>query len=553
MVIEASVLKLKTLKGYADWHLLLFLLLFLDVKIAVKILAIILIYLLRFNFRFGFDGKNSRLPLFYPLIIITALIGFAFSKNYTNTNYLIVLTTGIGFWILCILAMHQIKLSVERNEAAVIHRTIFVFFVINALISILNLVLIIWKTGVFNPYLYQGQYQKYFISTGDYIKGVTFDTSTTNAILNAFGVIYFLTKKNALMVLLCMAILLLTGSNFTNVILLSILGAIFIFNSSRNQKSILIICLLFLVVFMGRVSPQNNKYVVNTVKTIFYPTNLTYPVIKNNLPITLRPDSTLTFEERRQKFAILYLDSIRRRKAKRKPRRPILTVPKGVLVSNVGKIVIPEADINSAEYQHLATTPPEQKQLAGFVNTHKAILPISGQGVHIPNVPGKLISIFQTLIFFKNNPAKIITGNGIGNFSSKLAFKTTGLGFTGGYPAKYVHINHDFLINHFDLYLNFFSKNAGLQSLTNSPFSVYDQLLGEYGIIGFLAFFIFYLGFFLKDRKALTYGLPILILTTAVLFIYYWFEQLSVIVFFELIILLNIKESSTKNNIRYGH
>eukprot|EP01039_Chlorochromonas_danica_P015397 gene15397-18091_t len=38
-----------------------------------------------------------------------------------------------------------------------------------------------------NPFRYQGQYQKYFLGTGDYIKGVTFDISTTNAVINAFA------------------------------------------------------------------------------------------------------------------------------------------------------------------------------------------------------------------------------------------------------------------------------------------------------------------------------------------------------------------------------
>jgi hypothetical protein len=98
-------------------------------------------------------------------------------------------------------------------------------------------------------------------------------------------------------------------------------------------------------------------------------------------------------------------------------------------------------------------------------------------------------------------------------------------------------------VNHLDLYLNFFSKWSGLHSLTNSPFSVYDQLIAEYGLVGFLTFLIWYLGFFAKHYKKLTYGLPILFLMMLVLFTDYWFEQLSVIVFFELLLLLNIKEA----------
>ncbi|HTK22447.1 MAG TPA: hypothetical protein VL442_23175, partial [Mucilaginibacter sp.] len=247
----------RKLRKLADWRLLLFLVLFLNVKMAVKVPAIVLIYVLQFNFKFGFSLKNSRLPLFYLLAIGIALLNWLISRSYFNINYDIVLLTGIGFWVLCILAMHQVKLFVENNDTETIHRTIVAFFIINAVLSFLNVAAIIWETGYFNPYTYQGQFQKYFISTGDYIRGLTFDTSTTNAVLNAFGCIYFLTKKNVLMPLLCMAVMLLTASNFTNMILLLCFGILFIFKSTRDQKSLIAICSMFLVVFMVKVSPQN--------------------------------------------------------------------------------------------------------------------------------------------------------------------------------------------------------------------------------------------------------------------------------------------------------
>ena len=179
----------RKLHKLADWRLLLFLVLFLNVKMAIKVPAIALIYLLQFNFKFGFNFKNSRLPFFYLLAIGIALFNWVISRNYFNINYNIVLLTGIGFWVLCILAMHQIKLFVENNDIETIHRTIVAFFIINAALSFLNIAAIIWETGYLNPYTYQGQFQKYFISTGDYIRGLTFDTSTTNAVLNAFGCI----------------------------------------------------------------------------------------------------------------------------------------------------------------------------------------------------------------------------------------------------------------------------------------------------------------------------------------------------------------------------
>ena len=519
-----------------DWKLLLFLILFLNVKLAVKIPAIIIIYLLQFNFRFGLRLKNSRLPLFYLLIIGVAFIGLAVNSNVGNPDYLRLFFTGILFWGLCLLAVHQVKLSVENNEVEIIHRTILVFFVINALVSFYNIGLIIWETRSLNPYTYQGEYQKYFIGTGDYIRGLSFDISTTNAVLNAFGVIYFLDKKHTIMVLVCMAVLLLTGSNFTNIILIAILSFLFIFKSSKDQKSIIVICLMFLVVFMEKVSPQNNKYADATIANIIHPQKTVSDAIVNAPVIATGP------EEKKREIAQRHLDSLRNNsnKANEQMRVKGAVIPK----TDNGRILIVGPNINTPPYQTPTDTTSEQKTLLSFIDTHKADLPLSAKNDFIPGSPGKVISQLQTIKFLEKHPVKIIAGDGVGNFSSKLAFKATGLGFAGGYPAKHIYINKDFLVNHLDVYLNFFSKRTGFHSLTNSPYSAYDQLLAEYGLLGLASFLVFYVWFFARHYKRLTYGIPLLVLMLAVFSIDYWFEQLSVVIFFELMLFLNIKETT---------
>jgi hypothetical protein len=611
MVISSAFFNPEKLKKLADWKLLLFLVLFLNVKLAVKIPAIALIYLLQFNFKFGFSLKNSRLPLFYLLVIAISVLNWVMSMHYFNLNYNLVLLTGIGFWALCILAMHQVKLFVENNDTETIHRTIVIFFIANAILSFCNLAVIIFETGAINPYTYQGQYQKYFIGTGDYIRGTTFDTSTTNAVLNALGVIYFLSKKNAAMLLVCMAVMLFTGSNFTNILLLTCFVVLFIFKSSRDQKSLIAICVMFLLVFMVKISPQNYMYVhetvLNTLRLKTIPPPVTKP--KLHLPITLMPDSLLTAHQRNEKIAQRYIDSIYvlrhpviHKKAVNISSAPVtvnqqqttsitplsakakdsttlnttrisdsqvaaealvavrhkknvntipatsnlLISPPGILKTEAGRPLIPKPDINSQPYQHIADTSDYQKRLLAFIGTHKSNLPLSAQDNYKAPLPGKVISWLQTLHFFSEHPFKIIMGDGIGNFSSKLAFRSSGLGFAGGYPKKYVYLSPDFLSNHLDVYLNFFSKKTDFHSLSNNPDSVYDQLLAEYGLLGIIAFTVWYLGYFLKDYKKLTYGLPILLMVLVLFFIEYWFEQLSILIFFELLLLLNIKEMSSK-------
>jgi hypothetical protein len=546
MTFNTACFNLKKLQTYVDWKLLLFLLLFLNVKFAVKIPAIVIIYLLQFNFKFGFSLKNSRLPLFYLLVIVIAFINLLVYKSFSNSNYLMVFSIGIGFWLLCLLAIHQIKLSVENNNVQVLHNTILVFFIINTIVSLATLAYIMVDAHAINPFRYQGQYQKYFLGTGDYIKGITFDISTTNAVINAFGVIYFLTRKMPLMVLTCMVVLLLTASNFMNIALLLVLAGLFIFKTNRDQKSIIVVCCMLLLIFLAKVSPQNNQYVHETFKNIIHPPKPPFNTVALN-----EADSTKDPEYIKRQFAKHYLDSLKAitisQTAKSQPTITAVNLPK----TNAGRIILVGANINTPPYQTPTDTPAEQRKLLAFINLHKADLPLSGQDIYQVHLPGKAIGFIQTTKFLKDHPAKILAGSGMGNFSSKLAFKATGLEFSGGFPAKYVYIGRDFLVNHLDVYLNFFSKRRELHSLTNSPFSVYDQLLAEYGLLGVAAFVLFYLGYFAKHLKKLTYGIPILILMLAVFFTDYWFEQLSVVVFFELLLLLNIKETAHLKPLNY--
>lgn len=551
MSIKLPAIDLKKIKDRLDWKLLIFLVLFLDVKLAVKIAAILLIYIQNADFRFGFRLKYSRLPLFYPLIMFLALIGAFINTNLTVHNYWLALLTGLGFWLLCLLAIHQVKLAVERNNTAVIHQTLMVFFIINAAISLLNIGLIMLKTGEINPYTYQGEYQKYFINTGDYIKGLTFDTSTTNAVISSFGAIYFLVRKNALMTLVCMATMLLTVSNTLNILLIAVLAFLFIFKSSRDQKSLIAVCIFLLVLFMAKISPQNNDYAADSMNNMLHRKEKKIMPHVALLPIQLRPDSTLNPEEKRKKKAQLFIDSVNH------DHHPATTVQlqskAQPLTTSNGRLSMPKADINSAPYQSLVSTPSEQLPLVAFISQHKSKLPVSGQPFHWSGTPGKVVATEQTADFFRMHPAKLFTGDGIGNFSSKLAFRATGLNIAGGYPEKRVYIDHDFMTNHLDLYLEYFSKRAGFHSLTNSPFSVYDQIIAEYGIIGLFVFGIYYLWFFIKKIRILTYGMPILLLLIPVLAIDYWFEQLSIIILFELLFLLDIKESTAKPQLQYEY
>ena len=211
------------------------------------------------------------------------------------------------------------------------------------------------------------------------------------------------------------------------------------------------------------------------------------------------------------------------------------------------KPAIPVPDIHSAPFQRKRDSTLSQKKLFTFAVGKFPDFENNKKWFTAERRPGKLLAIQQTVDYFKNHPFKLITGSGPGNFSSKLAFRATGLQVTGGYPQKFVYINDDFADNHLFLYLLYFSSDTQSHSLIHTPNSTYDQLMTEYGLAGLLFFIIFYISFFLKPVRKLTYGLPILVVMLAVFGIDYWYEQLSIVILFELLMLLNIKEIQQKH------
>jgi hypothetical protein len=162
-------------------------------------------------------------------------------------------------------------------------------------------------------------------------------------------------------------------------------------------------------------------------------------------------------------------------------------------------------------------------------------------------LPGKLIAFRQILTYFKKHPAKLFTGAGAGNFSSKLAFRTTGMHIAGGYPSRFARIDSAFMENHFRLYLDYFSKDIEMHSLLHSPNSVYAQVISEYGLLGVAGFILFYLLFFAREAGRSGYGWPLLILLLGAIATDYWFEHLSIVILFELLMLLLIKTKHAGN------
>jgi len=154
---------------------------------------------------------------------------------------------------------------------------------------------------------------------------------------------------------------------------------------------------------------------------------------------------------------------------------------------------------------------------------------------------GRWVSWQELAAHYKNYPGQLLLGAGMGNFSSRLAFKTAALNIEGGYPIKDRYIHPFFRDNYLYIYLYYHMRDEGQHSVINKPDSVYGQLLSEYGLVGIACFFLLYAAFFFKGIRSLSYGLPLLLLLGASFFTEYWFERLSVVVLFEFLMLLDKK------------
>ena len=210
---------------------------------------------------------------------------------------------------------------------------------------------------------------------------------------------------------------------------------------------------------------------------------------------------------------------------------------------------IPRPNINAAKYQWKDDTTPIRRDLTEYADKQGMGRQIEEAGRGSVKVPGKLIALRQTAGFLAQHPGKLLTGNGMGRFSSKLAFRIAGFGLEGRYPVSLRYIDQDFRDLHLALYIYFFTEEVRSHSVMNSPNSVYDQLLGEYGLAGFALFLLLYAGFFIRRGRKLSYGLPLLVVLGGAFFFGYWFEQLSVVVLFELMMLVDMKGGDAKEDV----
>jgi hypothetical protein len=531
-----------------NWTLLLFLLLMLNVKLAIKVVAILFILITNYKSITRINLRRQRLIFFYAAIIFIACINYLLQIRQATLNYSLAALFGLSLWIMAAVAGYFVFTIIQKDTGERLHRTVELFFLLHIAAIGINLLLIVIETGALNPYTYKGMNQKYYISTGDFIRGISFDSPVCTAMISAFALLYFLYRQRFLFSLLAMGSLLLIGSNLTNLFLLVILVFSFLYKTNRVQKSFIALYIALFLVFVAKVSPQNNEYMGRFAYKML---GITYDLPKKNTsPDFLKklPDSLLSYEQKREKIAKLYIDSLSATSSYLKNRSTFLgrnniNAYYAVIRFSEAK-PLSEKEIIFNNYRASEPIVVKINRYHEFFAQHYHADSLQLTGNYNWNRPGKWIAGEQMGNFFKSHPAMIPLGAGIANFSSRTAFKVTGLNIAGGYPKQYSYISPWFLNNHLFLYVFYHSQSQPKHSAENTPDSTYYQLLGEYGVIGMLAFLLLYVGYFIKRLPRSGYGIPLLLLLLMAFSVEYWFEQLSIVILAEVLFFLAIADAA---------
>ncbi len=468
-----------------DWSLLFFLVGILNVKLYVKVAAVLFAVVLHRKKAIPREIFRKNHLWFYAAMLLLAIFNLVLSLSSLSASAFMAFGLGSGYWLLALLSAYYIYLFVQEGGDERLHRTVGLFFLLNSVCMVMSFLGICFQAGVINPYTYEGEHRRYFINTGDMITGISLDGSVTTALISAFGVLYFFYRNRRLNALFCLTTMLLAGSNFADLMLIVLFVFIFIFRSDRLQKSMILVSMLIMVVFFAKVSPQNGVY----VRTILQRLDGKH-VYEEPVPIPNAKDHE--FVER------------------------------------------PEVQRREVTMKRFEQTLYSRGMEDSFKLRFKSY-----------NRSGRWVSWQQMADFFRDHPALIPLGAGMGHFSSRLAFKTTALDIAGAYPVGKRYIDPFFRDNYLYLYLYYHTHDEGQHSVVNKPDSVYGQLLSEYGLIGLILFGLFYAAYFIRGGWGLTYGLPVLLLMGMAFFTEYWFEQLSVVILFELLLLSDKKKHQT--------
>lgn len=517
-----------------DIPLALFLTLVLNYRFSFKLVALVGIYYYRPNLKI----EKDSIIYFYLLMPLLGLVNFLFIKADYTLDHFIVVFAGCLIWLSCLLAYHQIKLSVRNSSTEQILNTLKLITVFNLLVSFYDFFMIVITTHTINPYT-QISPPPFGISSGDLIGGVFGGMHLVNTVICCFLTIFFIYQSSFLFALFALIPFLLTGSNLGSIILTFLLLYILFGERELIKKyfaasSIAIICIFYI-----KVTPENQKYMVKVAQKIQNQFAEKKNLADTAIVIGKANERVLTKEE----LINLYVQH------KKKLNRKNFAIK-----SNREETVL-NVYYSFEKMQKVRAN--EETNFVFFRKDSLRRIKLKSDFFEYGNLKkfdldketGKFTSFCQTKDYLSTSPIIALFGAGIGSFSSRLAFITSQivedsrvLMMLPYYETSEFKENHKAIFK----YLMFLDDET--HSITNLPFCWYNQLFGEYGILGFAVFCIFYIGFFVKRYSIFTYGKALLISMLAFFLFDYWYERISVMIVFELIMLVDLKMKQLQNS-----
>ena len=517
----------ETLFKKIDPVFLFFLLMVLNYRYSFKIIALIILYAYRPNFKF----EKSRLNFFFIIMIIIGLVNLLISGDY-RYNHIISVLLGCAIWLVCLLIAHQVKLFVQQNNQEKIVNTIKVIVVFNFVISLIDLTVVMTTVNSINPYT-QFSPPPFGIMSGDLIGGMFGKAHLVNTCISSMCFVFFLYRKNFLFILLTVIPLLMTSSNIAIIIILC--GLLFFTISSKDKvfKYYSIFSIAIIIAFYAKINPYNLYSTIGSVAP-----NTANKYFKD-----------LEYEH----FSDVDPEEVKEREIDSLLTAWHPTKKKTTNISNKQKVeekkIIEIINSNNKEQQKEGLLKSWKAKDAFIKNRDldKQFEYGKLKKFNIDSCPGVIISYSQTKDLLLSDWKTFLIGAGTNDFSSRLAFINSKMVSDSRifepipkYESDLFKENHKAIFR----YLQYTGEET--HSIIHLPFSGYNQITGEYGIIGFIFYIILYLGAFGSRWKKLSYGTLLLILIIPLFAFEYWFERISVMVFFEFLMLLDLKFGQEK-------
>lgn len=508
---------LQRLLAQTDWPLLLFLACAVNVKLYVK-LAGIAAYGGWLLWKKVCWQRPPAAAWFYALMPVLGIAVAAAHGSFGHHGYSLGATLGAVQWLAGGAILYLLYLTARQKSFEVLLATAKAFFALNALISLVQFGGLIVEAHHPFPYWYYDTGLKYGASTGDRLTGLCFNNSLNNAGISLMGLLLFAYRGRLGWAALCLLILMMCTSNVVTFGLMLLLVLMVIFGGRKGLRLDALKLLLLTIVIYPLLSPQNFLYIRGIVGRL---TQKSQPFIAAERPDadSLLVDTSGALHQPLRSMSLHVSD----RMLRSMPERFIALRHMSDTMEKPGwsYLVLEPAALRPA-FEQWYGVPPEHTLLAHY------------------GKPAKMFAIRQTATYLNESPTHWLFGAGMGNFSSKLAIKMTGLRLQGGFPEKSIYISRPYMEYHFYTLMYVLSRDVQEHSVINMPGSTYLQIAGEYGLVGLLLFALLYLRWFWMKSGRFKAGRWLLLALLGLLWLDYWFEMMTLTVVMEFILLSGI-------------